>query len=41
MDQGLGRANPDTLNEIVSKDMMGFGTTADEKYLVSMTFLIY
>ncbi|MEO7314358.1 MAG: hypothetical protein ABIW47_04170 [Ginsengibacter sp.] len=24
MDKGLGRATPDTLNEIVSKDMMGF-----------------
>ncbi|MEO9144442.1 MAG: ATP-binding protein [Ginsengibacter sp.] len=31
MDQGLGRTNPDTLNEIVSKEIMGFGSTADEK----------
>ncbi|MFZ1798540.1 MAG: nuclear transport factor 2 family protein, partial [Chitinophagaceae bacterium] len=31
MDQGFGLTTPDTLHEIVSNDIMGFGTTADEK----------
>ena len=31
MDQGFGLTPPDTLHDIVSNKIMGFGTTADEK----------
>jgi signal transduction histidine kinase len=39
IDQCLGRIKPDELNEILSEDAMGFGTTADEKIFGIEDFL--